>query len=177
MSDDREAIDKRRSRRDLATLVALCGLLVTLGFNTYGVFSSRDAARAQADAAERTSLESQIGTLTSISSYLQQVDVGLDTARVFEACADGSSLSSRGEERVVAALTSYEYLAWLFRQPSWKLEDANRYWRRKMMRLFDLALQRLDPDAITRDFTELARYKQADNPDLEYLCKQAPLTP
>jgi hypothetical protein len=159
--------DRQRGWRDVATLIALAGVLVALAglvitmvFNTISVQQGVEQARDQAKQARQTSLHTEIGMLTSLSAYLQQTDVALTLTRAERHLQNPRvPLSAREKAKVLTQLQSYDYLAWLFNQRDvWKLSAARRYWKRRMLHAFKIATGVYDLSAVAKHFPELVHF-------------------
>jgi hypothetical protein len=147
--------------RDVATLIALAGLIVTMVFNTVGVRDTARQAKLQADAALNTRLDAEAGLLTSMSSYLQENDLQLARPEIEQARCDplDHPLSSREQLRVLATLSGFDYLAWLFNQNRWKLETAAGYWAPRMVYADDVAKNAFQYEEIEQRYVELNRFR------------------
>jgi hypothetical protein len=148
---------------NVATLLALGTLVVTMVFNTLGVRQGVDQTRQQAQQARETALHTEIGMLTSLSAYLQQVDVALTLTGAEEHLHNPKvSLTQREASKVLAQLQSYDYLAWLFNQKEvWKLSSATLYWKPRMLHALDIANSVYSPPAVARHFPELVHFARA----------------
>lgn len=158
---------------DIATLVAFAGLLVTMVFNTLAVRESAKQSELQADEAARsaeqarlTRLDAQIGMLTSLSSFLQQTSARVDRTRAPEKlCRPELKLSEPEVAALFTQVEGYDYLAWLFNQPTWTMESAKAYWAPDMLLALNMAA-RERPSIVNKRFPELARFIQTEPEDL-----------
>lgn len=164
-SDSGSAGDSVKQRpwwREMATLIALVGLTATLAYNGYQIsqsvaqqrFQARQASVTAAEAT-RTRIESEFGTLTALMTYLQPMQVSLAMQEAEDLCNRVGPIPASDKRTILAALEGYNYLAWLFRQPTWKLTAARDHWRVPMAKLYVLAQELFDFGQVDRDFQEL----------------------
>jgi hypothetical protein len=159
---------------DIATILAVAGLLVTMIFNTLAV---RDGARqsefqageaaTSARQARLARLDAQVGMLTSVSAFLQQTAARVSETRAPEKlCHPELRLSKREVEALFTQVESYDYLAWLFNQRTWTMKSAEAYWAPDMLQAFNMAARERDSDALRKRFPELTRFLSATPEDL-----------
>jgi len=120
--------------RDASVVVAAIGLFLTLAFNTFTVWRSERETR-KARIANEVSLLTQVGESSNRASQ-DLVASGANDDRCKKAVA--FSLNDRDEARLVAALTYYDYLAWLFNKGQVKLASAKEYWGPQMIDVYRL---------------------------------------
>jgi hypothetical protein len=162
-----EVPSSRRRWADLATLIALAGLIVTMVFNTIGVRRSVEQAEREAEQARIARHNAQVGMLTSLSSFLQRTEVALAQTRAADKrCRPQIQLSTRDRATILTQLQNYDYLAWLFNQPTWTMEQAKRYWGPNMLRAFDIANSVYSYPYVKREFEELEEFHKTG---IEYL--------
>jgi hypothetical protein len=132
-------------------------------FNTLGVRQGVDQARQQAQQSRETGLHTEIAMLTSLSAYLQQVDVALTLTGAEQHLQNPRvHLSQRETSKVLAQLQSYDYLAWLFSQKEvWKLTSAAQYWKPRMLHALDIAYSVYSAPAVARHFPALLEFARA----------------
>jgi hypothetical protein len=142
--------------RDIATVVAILGLFVTMVFNTLGVRQSAASAKA-------TRAATEISVLTSLSSFLEANDARLATPHIEAARCDSlvHPLSPHERLQVLATLDGFDYLAWLFNQPDWRLDRAKRCWAPQMLYAFDVAKNAFQFKAIESRFAQLNRFQRS----------------
>jgi hypothetical protein len=162
-----EADGKRSRRRDTATLIALAGLVVTMIFNTLSVGqAAQSAAASRADA--------DMSLLTSLSTYAQQADVAIAGTNAERAeCNHRITLSRRDRRRLLADVESYDYMAWLMSQRSWKLPQALDYWGPSMVRALEIAENDEPNVALNHRFPSLYAFRHewmASHPDYKPKC-------
>jgi hypothetical protein len=147
---------KLRWWRDVATLVAIVGLLVTMVFNTLGVRQSAASAKA-------TRMATELSVLTALSSFLEANNARLSTPRIDAARCDSflHPLSPREQLEVVTTLEGFDWLAWLFNQPDWRFEAARRYWAPRMLFAFDVAKGVFRLDSVEAQFAQLYRFERS----------------
>jgi hypothetical protein len=151
----------RRGRwwHDHGTLVAAGALIVALAFNTIAACQSARESRRQAEEAELSRLDAQIGVLTSVSAVFQQTDVALARTRAERAsCRPSIELTEIEEAIILRHLKNYDYLAMLFNQPTWTMIAAERYWRPVMLRALAIAVSVFKADAVAEQFPELTKF-------------------
>jgi len=157
----------------VATLVAVAGLLVTMIFNTLAVRENARQSELQADEAARSAeharaarLDTQIGMLTSLSTFFQQTAPAVDRAGN-KLCNPQLQLSAATRAELLRQVGGYDYLAWLFNQRTWTMESAKRYWGPGMMQAFQVAATQFRVDEVIETFPELARFVRNAPKDLK----------
>lgn len=152
---------------EVATLVAIGGLLVTLVFNTLAVRQSAQQAELQADEAARAAeqarlarLDAQVGMLTSVSSFLHETDASVaQTHAEDQLCRPELRLSPKARAELLTQIASYDYLAWLFNRGTWTMEAAKSYWGPNMVQAFDVGTGEYDHEYMRRAFPELFKFR------------------
>ena len=96
--------DRGRWWRDVATLVALAGLLGTMVFNTIGVRHTATESRKQAEQARLSRQDGQIALMTSLSTFLQDTDLALEQTRAGEKVCDPTIRLTRRERFAICLL-------------------------------------------------------------------------
>lgn len=139
----------------------MLGLLVTMIFNTIGVFMSAEQASQAARAAVETRLDSEVSLLTSLSAYLQANDVELAVPAIETARCRGiaAQLKPAQQLKVLATIGGYDYLAWLLNQDRWDLTAAKSYWAPRMLYALDVAEAVFRYDVIEKRFKQLERFR------------------
>lgn len=164
-----DGADGRRSRpwwADIASVVAVLGLFLTLVFNTLAVREGARQSKLQADEAAKSArqaqlarLDAQVGMLTSVSSFLQQTSAAVSQTRAVEKlCHPELQLSRNAVKSLFTQVESYDYLAWLFNQPTWTMDSAKAYWAPDMLEAFNMAARERDSTALRKRFPELTRF-------------------
>jgi hypothetical protein len=137
--------------REVPTLVAVVGLLITLVFNTAGVWM-------QIGQSEQAQQDTALSLLTQLNGLAHEAERQL--ADVRESFCRGDPANSQDEEALVEAAQNYDYLAWLFNDRHIKLPSARRYWSSSMITTYELAdIQ--DHDMAQQRFANLRRFKFA----------------
>jgi hypothetical protein len=152
---------------DNGTLVAVIGLLVTMVFNTLGIWQQVDQsklaheqAQRAAEQAIRTRIDTQIGLLTQVSALAADAESAVLASRVQQIVCRFDDPSVRQEAAVYRAAELYDYLAWLFNERQLELESAKQYATPAMLSLYELALETLDKN-VEDAYPELSRFSIA----------------
>jgi hypothetical protein len=151
--------------RDVSTIVAAVGLLVTLVFNTIGVWQQVDQAERQADQARETRLYTQVGLLAQLNTLAAEADQGVNETAADERRCDRDTLftlSDDDENSLYAALDFYEEVAFLFNQKFVTLDAARRHWAPSLADIYDLGGTFFPRTTVARDFAELRRFTHAN---------------
>ena len=137
--------------RDIPKLVAVNGLLITLAFNTAGVWMQLGQSKqAQEDLA--------LGLLTILNGIAHQAERQM--AGVRGLLCDGRVANAKNEAALLEAAQNYDYLAWLFNDRHINMPSARRYWSASMITTYELvAIQ--DVEMAQKRFTNLRRFKFA----------------
>lgn len=146
--------------------LALIGLVVTLVFNTVGVWQG---ARSAEEGKKATAL----GILTSINAASSEAEGEINAtdapARICDRHTIGT-LSRADTAKLGKALDHYDYLALLLNQKHVTLEDARTYWQREMVEAYDYAKRFIDPGFLDIQYLELRRYYDAAPKALRLSC-------
>jgi hypothetical protein len=137
--------------RQVPTLVAVVGLLITLVFNTAGVWMQLGQSKqAQQDTA--------LGLLTQLKGLAHEAERQM--ANVREALCKGDPANPKDKVALVEAAQNYDYLAWLFNDRHIEMPSARRYWSASMITTYELvAIQ--DIEMAQKRFTNLRQFKFA----------------
>jgi hypothetical protein len=141
----------RRSRLDITTLIAVGGLLVTMVFNTVGVWQYVSQTK-------RDRVASELGLLTQLNGLARQAEGRLTGVRD-SVCAARRPKPEDGAALIEAA-QYYEYLAWLFNAHHVTMAEARRYWAPSMIETYELFATLRLTDA-RRRFPNLNAFKLA----------------
>lgn len=143
-----------RSRsRDVATVIGVAGLLVTLVFNTIGVWRAEEQAR-------KSRIATEVNLLTQVGDGANQAAQAVVASGANDKRCDqgaGLSLTDAEEAKLQSALTYYDYMAWLFNDEHVTLPSAKRYWGRDMWDAYDLG-RTFKGEEIDVLFQDLARF-------------------
>ncbi len=156
--------------RDVATLVGVLGLLVTLVFNTIAVRGQLDQARRDADRAVETRRYTEIGVLTQLASEARASDRVIESGRLLDLRCDTdftfSKLKRRDEAALRQALGVYDYMAWLFNEGDIALSTARRLWGPRVIDAADLGSKLLSKREVEDRWPELWRFAAHAEPSL-----------
>lgn len=155
MSDGPHGGFRRPWWRDVATVVAVSGLLATLIFNTVGVWrAEREASKARI--ATEVNLLTQVGEGANRASQAL-VASGANDRRCERAV--GLTLSDPEQSRLYSALTYYDHLAWLFNDGHVTLQSAKAYWGPDIVDVYDIGRKFVgtEVDALFRNLSRFAR--------------------
>jgi len=165
MSEENSEEKPAAARRvKVATLLTVFGLLVTLVFNTLGVWRG-----AKQDEAGR--IAQQISLLTGLNQNLTSSEAEISQAG-FEPCGllvedddpDPAGTVNDAQPKLFVALDYYEYLAWLFNEEQLTVEGARDHFDDRMIAGWNIAGKNYET---LRDGTyrQLARFvKETKNP-------------
>ncbi|HEX6390587.1 MAG TPA: hypothetical protein VFZ89_14105, partial [Solirubrobacteraceae bacterium] len=111
----------RRSQwwRETATLLGLAGLLVTLVFST---LAARQSARD--DKQQREAV--QVGLITDLNARAIEAERSINDSRIPDATCEHGTLGRHDDATLRAALSDYDYLAWLFNTGTVKIAKARQ---------------------------------------------------
>ncbi len=161
----------------MATVVAVLGLLVTLVFNTVGVWgqleqAEEDAkqAKLEAERAEESRLYTQIGVLTQLARDARASQLVLDRSRLTELLCEpgyhGSDIPVAEEAALREALGVYDHMAWLFNAGYMPADEARSIWAPRVIGAAQMAEKLTSPSEVQVDFPQLAEfYRGADRED------------
>jgi hypothetical protein len=142
-----------RSRRAWAN-VAVLGLIVTLIFNTLGVWFQLDQARQSKEV-------SQIGLVTQLNSIVKDSETEINETEAPGLRCEGNQIDQLHDDeqaKVLAALDQYDYLAWLFARGRLTLDDARDYMAPAMIDAYRLGKAFIPPADLTRHVPYLERF-------------------
>jgi hypothetical protein len=169
-----QAPDRRKWWRDVATVVAVLGLLLTLIFNTVGVWgqldqAQEDAARAKEEVrrAEEARLYTQIGVLTQLAGAARSSQRVIDRSRLPALRCDpgyhGSDIRPRDEAELREALGVYDFMAWLFNERYLPSDEALSMWAPRLIDAAKMGERLTSAKELRTDFPQLADfYAHAD---------------
>jgi hypothetical protein len=150
--------------RNVGTIVAVVGLLITLLFNTIGVWQQVDQAEREADQARETRRYTQVGLLVQLNALAADMDQAVNETKADERRCDRDTLftlSDDDENSLYAALDFYEEVAFLFNQKVVTLRAARRHWAPSMLDTYELGATYFPREAIAKDFVQLRRFTNA----------------
>ncbi len=150
-------------RVKIATMLTVLGLLVTLVFNTVGVWRG-----AKQDEAGR--IAQQIGLLTGLNQNLTSSEEAISLAG-FEPCGlptedvkDVSTVINAARPKLFVALDYYEYLAWLFNEEQLTVDGARDYFDDRMIAGWNVAGKNFE-ELRNENYKQLAEFvKDTKNP-------------
>jgi hypothetical protein len=147
------------------------GLLVTMVFNTIGVWQQVDQSKLAhqqaehaAEQAVRARIDTQVGLLTQVSALAADAESAVLASRVQDVVCRFHDPSVRQEAAVYRAAELYDYLAWLFNERQLELESAKQYATPAMLSLYELALEALEDKDVDDAYPELKRFSIASPP-------------
>lgn len=158
--------------RDWSTIIAILGLLVTMVFNTIGVWQQVDQSERQAEQARETRLYTQVGLLVQLNQFAAQMDRELNATQAGKLRCEPDPLfrlNARDSNSLYAALDFYDEVAWLFNQDVVTLRAARRHWSPSMVDTYRLGRVFFPGEAIDRDFPDLGRFATASSRRLSHL--------
>jgi hypothetical protein len=152
--------------RDHATVLAVAGLLLTLIFNTIGVWAQFVQARRDTDQARETRLYTQIGVLTQLGNELRSTQRLIDGSKLLKLFCDpdyhGSDLSRAAEAVLREGLGVYDFMAWLFNN-EYIPRDVLPNWAPRMIGAAQMGAVLTSKQELSADFPQLdAFYRDAD---------------
>jgi hypothetical protein len=143
-------------------VLGVAGLLVTLVFNTIGVWRAEEQAR-------RSRIATEVNLLTQVGDGANQAAQAVVASGANDKRCDaaaGLSLSDAQEAKLLSALTYYDYMAWLFNDEHVTLPSAKRYWGRDMWDAYDLG-RTFKGEEIDAAFQDLSRFVHAAPEELK----------
>jgi hypothetical protein len=141
----------------VASIVAVSGLLVTLIFNTVGVWRAKEEA-------EGSRIATEVGLLTQVGAGMNRAEASLvEIGANDKSCKAVPPILKDPEEGALhSALSYYDYLAWLFNDEQVTLRSAKRYWGRNITEAYELAKAlRGSREEVDQSYRELAKYARA----------------
>lgn len=151
--DDAPPADRRPWWRTLTTVLAVAGLSVTLIFNALGVWQG-----AQQDKQARKT--GQVGLLTDLNDKLIAAEADVNaTGATTHRCEVPYDIGTAAEAKLKAALSYYEYLAWLYNSGQLKATQSRSVFAARLIDGRDVAKAFLDLDEYPqiRDFAGTAK--------------------
>lgn len=133
----------------------MLGLIITLVFNTLGVWFQLDQARQSKNVSE-------LGLVTELNTIAQQAEAKINATDLPDRrCkSDQTGLLRDGEEAALAvALKNYDYLAWLFARDHVMLTDANDYLAPAMIDAYQFGGVFVPAEHLARDYPNLKRFR------------------
>lgn len=137
-------------------MVAVAALLVTLVFNALGVWEG-----AQDDKHARET--EQIRLLTDLNARLTDAEVKANAGGLPAKRCKEPDVSAAQDADLRAALSYYEYLAWLYNAGELKDTNSRRVFAPRLIDGKDVAQRLVDPDLV--DFPELKRFARGTRPE------------
>jgi hypothetical protein len=132
--------------------------LLTLVFNTIGVWRQEDQAR-QTKAAAEVSLLSQLSV--ALSEAGQEV-ISFHDGKLIERRCDPYLLEDSSEtQRLWQLLEYHDFLAWLFNRDYVTTEGAYEYWAPSLVDTYHLVTGYLPKTQINKRFDDLASFKRS----------------
>jgi hypothetical protein len=154
----------------VATLVAVLGLLITLIFNTVGVWgqleqAEKDAKQAKLEAtrAHESRLYTQIGVLTQLARDARASQRVIDETMALpnlrcRADYHGSDIGFRDEAILREALAVYDFMAWLFNDGYMPSQATMPIWAPRMVGAAQLGEKLTSLPELRADFPQLAKF-------------------
>ena len=149
--------------REPPVAVATLGLLVTLVFNTVGVWAQFVQSRVDANRAAESRRFTQIGMLTQLSAEARDseriiVSSNLPALR----CAKQPNASAPKASDVAAlrqALGVYDFMAWLFNTSQLDMPSARLMWGPRLIDAAEMASKILSPEELQNLWPQLAKFQ------------------
>lgn len=135
----------------------MLGLIITLVFNTLGVWFQLGEARQSKDV-------SQLGLVTELNTIAQQAEEKINATDLPDKrCDDDQTeqLRDREQAALAAALKNYDYLAWLFARDHVTLADANDYLAPAMIDAYEFGGVFVPAEHLARDYPNLKRFRDS----------------
>jgi hypothetical protein len=153
----------------VATLVAVLGLLITLMFNTIGVWGQLDQARKdaeqarlEAERAQESRLYTQIGVLTQLATAARSSQRVIDRSALGHLRCDpkyhGSDIGRSNEAALREALGVYDFMAWLFNQGYMPSDETLTVWAPRMIDAAQMGETLTSAQELRTGFPQLARF-------------------
>jgi hypothetical protein len=134
--------------------VAVTGLLVTLIFNTVGVW-------LQVEQSQETKEATQLGLLTQLNVTAKSSEAQINATDIPDRRCKRDQigqLKDAQEAALVEALDFYDYLAWLFSREHVTLQGADEYLAPRMIDAFAVGRAFMPPKQLGRDFAYLKAF-------------------
>lgn len=163
MSRARRPRERQDTWRSVSTALALGGLLVTLVFNTIGVWQQVEQAELGVRQADETRRAAELEVLTQLNATAAASDAEINETEAWDRVCDGDehriqSLTDAGEARILAALDQYDYLAFLLSRRLVTMREAGQYWQRDMVEAYHLGVTFIDPGWLDRHYEHLRAF-------------------
>ena len=140
----------------MPSLIAVVGLLVTLVFNTMGVWQGVEADK-QARDTEQVRLMTQLNTQAiDTERAINATDAPDNRCKPYRI----DTLKDNEQAAVFAAFDFYEYLAWLFNTDRLTIASAREYWAPNMIDAYSLGTTYFARADIEERFPELTRFRR-----------------
>lgn len=145
--------------------VALAGLslLVTMLFNTVGVWAQFVQSRTDADRAVESRRYTQIGMLTQLSAEARASERVIVSSNLPSLRCKKNPNSSQLEPSDVAslhqALGVYDFMAWLFNTGQLDLASARLMWGPRLVDSAEMAGKLLSPEELQNLWPQLAKFQ------------------
>jgi hypothetical protein len=149
--------------RDVATVLGVLGLLITLIFNTLGVWEQLAQSRRDAKQAAETRRHTQIGVLTQLASEARTSERVITSSRLPDLRCDSnyrvSDLTPADYAALDDALGVYDYMAWLFNARHLTQRSARQLWAPRIIDAAELGGKLLSPRDVKLNWPELWRFQ------------------
>ena len=148
--------------QDVATLVAVVGLLVTMVFNTLGVWQQVKQSKLASDQAHQTRVDTQIQLVTQLNALSADAERDVVAAGVdIAGCNAAFKPTAQQRAAVARAARYYDFLAWLFNKRQVVLRSAQRYAQAGMNDIYLLAGDTFGFRPAQKTYPELRRFRLA----------------
>ena len=147
--------------RDVATRVAVFGLLLTMVFNTIAVCQQTKQAELATDQARRERKDTQVTLLTQLNALAAEAEGAVVASRVQKTVCDLDDPTGTQSAAVYRAAGYYNFLAYLFLHDEIVMKEAEDYATPRMLDMYDLAADAFDLDYVSRAYPELRRFKDS----------------
>ena len=168
--------------RQPATLVAVLGLLVTLVFNTVGVWAQFVQSRRDTTQAKESKAFTEIGVLTQLASEARMSERAINSGRILDLYCQArpslSDLSVSDHAALRASLGVYDYMAWLFNEHRLDLASALALWGPRIVAADKLGAKLYHGGTMSTDWPQLTLFRRHADRSLDsaYRCPK-PLRP
>jgi len=157
-----------KSWREGVTLFGVLGLLVTLFFQTLGVWEGAGDDRASREA-------QQVGLLTSLNSSATSAESDInDTVDLDKVCDENPGVTDDESRALNAAIEYYEYLAWLFNSGRLDIEGARSYFAPRMIDGWKIARAFYPDPVFAKAHAELATFVRETKDEKDQPPKRCP---
>jgi len=149
-------------RENVATLVAVVGLLVTMVFNTLGVWQQVRQSKLASDEARQTRVDTQVQLVTQLNALSADAERDVVAAGVdVQGCDITFQPTPQQRAAVARAARYYDFLAWLFNQRQIVMTSARQYAQAGMADIYLLAERTFNLRPTQRDYPQLSRFWRA----------------